>query len=1031
MASTGLKQQCPHCDAMVSIREELVGKRIKCPKCGEGFRVEDPDGAPAASESPRGPKAAAAAKGPAAKTKPGTKRFRGEEEDEDRPEFKKKKSGEANTKLLLGLGLAVVALAGLGVAGYFLFFNGGDSKKTNTPSAANTNTGPGRTPAPTPTPEPTATKPEQGATTPASPPGNPISNMLPPDTQTVSSLSLPKIRKNTLGEMALDNPALSRALGFPVDSIDQMIWATHYTEPPWGFLILRTTKPIKSEAVQQAMRLKSAGEAIMGQDYYQAPFTWTDVVRSFIPPDYIAAVGNPAPVAVRLHDPHTLVMANVDVMKKFLVVKGQFPFQDQQGEEPAPTAPGGRRGGGTPTPTPTPSGPSEGGPGQAPAPVFGKPGTPGGGRPSGPRGSPVPGQGAGTTPASNNYRTIKPSLKAMMDLVETNNPFLLSEASDLTDLDIAFAGGQDLKKPITVGLSFQWDEKTVLMAGLEFEDEQAATNLKQEYDKNIQTLVPLARMFGVRINTSGQINRNRPNQPGTSPSPSGPGRPPVPGGERLPGRGAPRPDSPGPGAGAPPPPRVGGPGSGRPPAPRPGIPGAPGAPFPGGPGRGPGSEPEVPAVVTLTPEVKQQGKVLVATVDIEMEQRFIDEIYKEAQPYLTRYRGEMEMASTRPNLHKVGAATQQFGAKDKALPAGTFPRKPSPARVNRPWPPDQRVSWMANLLPFMDYDEIRNKIDVTRSWKDPDNLSPASLLIPHFLAPDAPHDSWYVRYPGMHLETAATHFVGMAGIGLDAASYSTSDPAVAAKLGVFGYDRSTRLGDIESLAKTIFMIQVPAQTRGPWLAGGGSTIRGLPEKDGIKAFASPRADGKRGAYVLMTDGSVRWVADNIADEVLKDLARIKGRKLELEIEKTAPKVPPPQDQPELKTIAAAPKPPAKEEPKPAPASPLDRLRASNDLKALVLAYHQHLDQKAKPPAGPEDLAPLLAGEDRLLQALRQGQYVFIYKASLAKMTAGTSNTVLAYEKDAPTKGGLVAMADGSVKTMTPQEFQAAPKAQPG
>ena len=44
--------------------------------------------------------------------------------------------------------------------------------------------------------------------------------------------------------------------------------------------------------------------------------------------------------------------------------------------------------------------------------------------------------------------------------------------------------------------------------------------------------------------------------------------------------------------------------------------------------------------------------------------------------------------------------------------------------------------------------------------------------------------------------------------------------------------------------------------------------------------------------------------------------------------------------------------------------------------------------------------------------------------------AGSGSTVLAYEKDVPTKGGLVLYGDGFVDNVTAAEFQAKPKAQP-
>ena len=39
-----------------------------------------------------------------------------------------------------------------------------------------------------------------------------------------------------------------------------------------------------------------------------------------------------------------------------------------------------------------------------------------------------------------------------------------------------------------------------------------------------------------------------------------------------------------------------------------------------------------------------------------------------------------------------------------------------------------------------------------------------------------------------------------------------------------------------------------------------------------------------------------------------------------------------------------------------------------------------------------------------------------------------ANTILAYEKDAPTKGGLCLFGDASVRKLTAEEFKQAPKA---
>src|SRR5262249_28952302 len=132
-----------------------------------------------------------------------------------------------------------------------------------------------------------------------------------------------------------------------------------------------------------------------------------------------------------------------------------------------------------------------------------------------------------------------------------------------------------------------------------------------------------------------------------------------------------------------------------------------------------------------------------------------------------------------------------------------------------------------------------------------------------------------VSYPGMRYEVAATHFVGIAGLGEDAADESDKDPAAAGRLGIFGYDRPPLPLDAlqRGASNTALIIQVPPESASPWMAGGGSTVRGISETRSIDPFV---ASGEKGTYVLMADGSVRFVSKDISPEAFKVMCTIKG-----------------------------------------------------------------------------------------------------------------------------------------------------------
>jgi len=347
----------------------------------------------------------------------------------------------------------------------------------------------------------------------------------------------------------------------------------------------------------------------------------------------------------------------------------------------------------------------------------------------------------------------------------------------------------------------------------------------------------------------------------------------------------------------------------------------PGNQPPGGPGGRFGGQSQADQNIgTIKIEVGSHEKTVQTSIEVTLKQEAMEIMEKELAKVWVRAHGEIA-AATAPNTpHKLAQALAAYRDKNGAFPRGTFNRNPSAERQNRPWPPDQRISWMAEILPELGYTEIFQKIDPQKSWRDDENLLPAMALIPEFLDGRNPNRSRFIHYPNMPSETAvaATDFVGMAGVGMDAASYDEKDPEVAKKLGIFGYDRVTKVSDItDGPANTILLVQVPSSYKDPWLAGGGATVRGCPETGSVKPFVSEQPDGKKGTIAIMADGSVRFIPDNIPDDVFKAMCTIKGGD-KVELDKYTTLIPPPTEDTQLETTTEPPPAPPKEEKKEPP-----------------------------------------------------------------------------------------------------------------
>jgi hypothetical protein len=200
---------------------------------------------------------------------------------------------------------------------------------------------------------------------------------------------------------------------------------------------------------------------------------------------------------------------------------------------------------------------------------------------------------------------------------------------------------------------------------------------------------------------------------------------------------------------------------------------------------------------------------------------------------------------------------------------------------------------MVQLLPQLGHQDVYDGIKTDHSWRPErdftDNARLGGVLIPAFLDPTSAPATWSVRVPSVpDREYGATHFVGVAGVGLDAAEYKMGDP----RAGVFGYDRDTTLADIKDKTTTIMILQAPPTYQRPWIAGGGATVVGVPEKASVAPFVSGQRDGKKGTYALMADGSVRFISETISDDVFKAMCTLGGEKGEV-VDKAAPVIPPP------------------------------------------------------------------------------------------------------------------------------------------
>jgi prepilin-type N-terminal cleavage/methylation domain-containing protein len=238
-------------------------------------------------------------------------------------------------------------------------------------------------------------------------------------------------------------------------------------------------------------------------------------------------------------------------------------------------------------------------------------------------------------------------------------------------------------------------------------------------------------------------------------------------------------------------------------------------------------------------------------------------------PATRRVREAAAVMKCRNNLKQLMIGLHNYESMDRPAPDPSTGHRDEP--IGRGIPPgclgpgtnpEERLSWMVALLPYVDQDNLSRQFDVKKGYTG--NLPAAQTRVGTFLCP-----------AGEVADTgdAVTHYLAMSGLGLSAAG----QPSGTAGNGFMGYDRLTSVTLITDGASNTIALMETRFNLGPWARGGGSTLRGFDPAD-LPLYGDQRPFGghPRTMHAAMADGSVRVIRSSIEPSKLAAAITIAG-----------------------------------------------------------------------------------------------------------------------------------------------------------
>ena len=226
-------------------------------------------------------------------------------------------------------------------------------------------------------------------------------------------------------------------------------------------------------------------------------------------------------------------------------------------------------------------------------------------------------------------------------------------------------------------------------------------------------------------------------------------------------------------------------------------------------------------------------------------------------PAVQQARTAARRTQSKNNLKQIALALHNYHDVFGGFPQGTHP--------NDDLDEDERLSWLVDILPYMDQGPLYNQINFKTEWSEEPNARLLKNQVPTYLNPA---ETTLRDKDGYGL----THYVGIAGLGEDGPELKVNDP----KAGVFAYDRKTGVRDITDGTSNTLMVGEAFKEFGAWGAGGKSTIRPFTQKAYIKGPDGIGGPYPGGCHFGMCDGAVRFVSDKIDPKTLEALTTICG-----------------------------------------------------------------------------------------------------------------------------------------------------------